>query len=126
MSARRSCRLSPRSTRRRAPPTVAGPSVAGPSATGPSATGPSGTGPSAVGPSAIGFVPLQACLGETSGLHPEHLGVRPSGIDELVVSAELGDAPLVEDGDPLGPADGGEPMRDDHRGQARGELEEPV
>src|SRR5580692_7319232 len=118
MSARRSCRISPRSTDRRALPSVAGPSVTGPSTTGPSTTGPSvmgpsttgpsamgpsamepsAMGPSAAGPSAMGFAPLQARLGEAGGLQGEHLGVGPAGRDKLVVRAEFGDASLIEHG----------------------------
>ncbi len=67
-----------------------------------------------------------ARLGEAGGLHGEHLGVAAARREQLVVAAELGDAPLVEHGNPLGAADGGEPVRDDHRSQAGGEVQEPV
>src|ERR1700722_567969 len=88
-------------------------------------TGPrSVIGPGPACPGALGA--LGALGGEAGGLHGEHLGVAAARREQLVVAAQLGDAPLVEHGNPLGPADGGEPVRDDHGSTAGGKAQEPV
>src|ERR1700722_20111334 len=97
-SSRRSWRISPLRTLRIGPRSVIGP--------GPACPGALGTRP-----------------GEAGGLHGEHLGVAATRREQLVVAAQLGDAPLVEHGNPLGPADGGEPVRDDHGSTAGGKAQ---
>ena len=49
-----------------------------------------------------------------------------AGGQEFVVAAEFGDGSAVEHRDPVGPADGGEAVRDDDAGGAPGDLEEAV
>src|SRR5580698_6961197 len=63
-------------------------------------------------------------LGELRCLQREHLGVAPARRDQLVVAAQLGDAAPVEHRDPAGPPHRSEAVRDHHRGQPGGQLEE--
>ena len=44
----------------------------------------------------------------------EHVGVAAALGHEFVMAAELDDAPVVDDGDPVGAASSGEPVGDDH------------
>ena len=53
----------------------------------------------------------------------EHLGVAPTGTDQLVVVADLDDAAVVHDGDAVGPHGGSQAVGDQDGGAA---LEEPV
>ena len=46
------------------------------------------------------------------------VGVEAAGREELVVGADLGDAPSCEDDDPVGAPDGREAVGDDERGAA--------
>src|SRR5438045_267287 len=52
-------------------------------------------------------------VGEPRGLEGEHVGVVAAGRDQFVVRALLGHAPVVEDDDAVGAADGGETVGDD-------------
>ena len=63
---------------------------------------------------------------EPRRLQAEQLRVPPSGRDQRGMVALLEQPALVQHADVIGAPDGGEPMRDDQRRGALGDLQEPV
>src|SRR5205823_989244 len=69
---------------------------------------------------------VRAVVDEARRLEHEHRGVAPAQRHQVVVAALFQDVPVCEDDNAVCPADGGEAVRDDHGGQAVGDVQEAV